>query len=70
MHAHPADGHNLHREGVLVVVGAGMLVVGDQLLVVAILDRHMVLRKVNELERMRPVAEEEVHALHKQQPVM
>ncbi len=63
--AHSANGHDFCREGVLVVVGAGMLIVGHQLLVMAVSDGHMVLYKVNELQRMRPVAEEEVYALHR-----
>lgn len=62
---HPAKGHNLCGEGVLVVVGAGMLIVGHQLLVMAVSDGHMVLYKVDELQRVRPVAEEEVHALRR-----
>ncbi len=65
--AHPAHGHDLDGEGVLVVVIIGVLVVGHQLLVVAVLDGHHALHEVDELERVRAVAEEEVHALPKQQ---
>ena len=64
-YAYPANGHDLRGKGVLVVVGAGMLIVGNQLLVMAVSDGHVILHKVDELQRMRPVAEEEVYALHK-----
>lgn len=64
-YAHPAKGYNLHREGVLVVVGAGMLIVGHQLLVMTVSDGHVILYEVDELQRMCPVAEEEIYALHR-----
>lgn len=35
----------------------------------AILDGHMILHKIDEFKRMRPVAEEEVHALQDGQTV-
>ena len=60
---HPADGHNLHGEGVLVVVGGAVLIVGHQLLVAAILGWHHALYKTDELQRMRSVVEEEIHTL-------
>ncbi len=61
--AHPADGNDLNGEGVLVVVGGAVLVVGHQLLVAAVLGRHHALYKADELERVRPIVEKEVHAL-------
>ena len=61
--AHPADGDDLHREGVFVVVGRAVLVVGHQLLVTAVLGGHHALHEADELQRVRPVIEEEVHAL-------
>ena len=64
-YAYPANGHDLRGKGVLVVVGAGMLIVGHQLLVMAVSDGHVILYKVDELQRMRPVAEEKVNALHR-----
>ena len=67
--AHPADGYNLDGEGVLVVVGGAVLVVGDQLFIAAVLGRHHALHEADELERVRPIVEEEVHALQQPQKI-
>ena len=53
--AYSADGHNLHRVGVLVVVGAGVDVVRDELLVLAEANRNHALQEVYKLLCMRSV---------------
>ena len=41
-----ANGHNLDREGVLVVVGGILLIVADQLLVCTVAHGHNALQKI------------------------
>ena len=64
---HLAYGHDLDREGVLVVVRGVLLVVGDQLLVMAIPNGHHSGQEVNEFGGVGTLAKEEVDALKAKQ---
>lgn len=61
--AYLADGDNLYGEGILVVVGAGVRVVRDQLFGLAETHRDNTLQEVHELLCVCPVGEVEIHAL-------
>ena len=64
---HLAYGHDLDREGVLVVVRGVLLVVGDQLLVMAVPNGHHPGQEVNEFGGVGTLAKEKVDALKAEQ---
>lgn len=61
-----ADGNNLHREGVLVVVGGILLIVADQLLISTVPHWYNTLKEIQEPLAMTAFAEKEVNALQTQ----
>lgn len=57
-----AHSHDLHREGILVIVRVVVRVMGDELLIGPEPDRHAALKEVYELEGVRTCRKEEVNA--------
>lgn len=58
-----AHGRDLHREGILKVIGVVHVVLRDELLGTPVLDGHDVLEEVDELECVAAMTEEEVDAI-------
>ena len=58
-----ADGDDLGRESVLVVVCGGVHIVRDQLLVLSELDGHYSLKEIHKLGSMSLAVEEKIHPL-------
>ena len=58
-----AHRRDLHREGILKVVGVVHIILRNELLRALVPDRHDVLQKIDELERVAAVAKEEVDSV-------